>query len=57
MYIWALERLDTERIGHEEWKASLNDPLPGTVSREKARVSPKLLEEEMAMFRQAQAQS
>lgn len=55
--MWAAVRVDTEKRSIADWSASLEEPLPGTVSREKARVSPKLLEEEMAMFRQAQAQS
>jgi hypothetical protein len=41
----------------QEWTISLDEPLPGTAARANAAVSPKLLDEEMALFKAAQKQA
>jgi len=56
VFVWAVQRLDPEQHTVASWTLSLEEPLPGTPARAQARVSPKLLDEEMALFRQAQAQ-
>jgi hypothetical protein len=52
-----VERLDTERTSVQEWTLGLDEPLPGTAARARADASPRLLDEEMSLFRAAQAQA
>lgn len=41
----------------QEWTLSLDEPLAGTPARANAVASPKLIDEEMALFRAAQHQA